>query len=64
MDGWTLVNAHHLVDVKDAGPIARFHEASRIVDMGRKAVFEALSNGGREHLTETVVGGIAALAMR
>lgn len=68
LPGWTLVNAHHLVDelsiIKDAGTVARFREASRIVDVGQRAVFEALSNGGWKHLTETVVGGIAALAMR
>ena len=68
LPGWQLVNAHHLVDelsiIKDAATVARFREASRIVDVGQRAVFEALCDGGWKHLTETVVGGIAALAMR
>ncbi len=45
-----LVNAHDLVDrlslIKDAGTINRFREASRIVDIGHEAVFEALRDGG------------------
>lgn len=68
LEGWTLVNAHHLVDelsiIKDPGTVARFREASRIVDIGHQAVYEALVDGGWKHLTETVAGGIAALAMR
>ena len=63
-----LTNAHDLVDrlslVKDAGTIARFREASRIVDAGHAAVFEALRGGGWKGLTETEIGGLAALAMR
>jgi Xaa-Pro aminopeptidase len=63
-----LVNAHDLVDrlslIKDAGTIARFREASRIVDVGHQAVFEALKNGGWKGLTETAIAGLAALAMR
>jgi Xaa-Pro aminopeptidase len=63
-----LVNAHDLVDrlslVKDAGTIARFREASRIVDVGHQAVFEALRGGGWKGLTETAIAGLAALAMR
>jgi len=63
-----LVNAHTIVDrlalIKDAGTINRFREASRIVDEGHRAVFEALSNGGYKGMTETVIAGIAALAMR
>ena len=63
-----LRNAHDLVDrlalVKDAGTIARFREASRIVDVGHTAVFEALKGGGWKGLTETEIAGLAALAMR
>jgi Xaa-Pro aminopeptidase len=62
------VNAHDLVDrlslIKDAGTIARFREASRIVDAGHQAVFGALRNGGWKGLTETEIAGLAALAMR
>ncbi|MFO7962822.1 MAG: M24 family metallopeptidase [Desulfobacterales bacterium] len=68
LDGHELVNAHHLIDelslIKDAGTIARFREASRIVDAGHRAVYDALSNGGWKGATETEVAGIAALAMR
>jgi len=63
-----LRNAHDLVDrlalVKDAGTVARFREASRIVDVGHAAVSEALKNGGWKGLTETEIAGLAALAMR
>jgi Xaa-Pro aminopeptidase len=63
-----LVNAHHLIDklslIKDRGTVARFKEASRIVDIGHQAVFEALKDGGWKGMTETEVAGIAALAMR
>ncbi len=66
--GSELVNAHDLVDrlslVKDAGTINRFREASRIVDVGHQAVFEALRGGGWKGLTETEIAGLAALAMR
>jgi Xaa-Pro aminopeptidase len=65
--GAELVNAHDLIDrlslVKDAGTIARFREASRIVDVGHQAVFEAL-RGGWKGLTETEIAGLAGLAMR
>ncbi|MEW5736623.1 MAG: M24 family metallopeptidase [Thermodesulfobacteriota bacterium] len=64
----TLVNAHHIVDeialIKDAGTIARFREASRIVDAGHRAVYEAVRDGGWKSITETELAGIAALAMR
>jgi len=66
--GSPLMNAHDLVDrlslVKDAGTIARFREASRIVDVGHQAVFEALRDGGWKGRTETEIAGLAALAMR
>jgi Xaa-Pro aminopeptidase len=63
-----LVNAHTIIDrlatIKDEGTINRFREASRIVDVGHKAVFEALSSGGWKGMTETEIGGLAAHAMR
>jgi Xaa-Pro aminopeptidase len=63
-----LINAHTLVDrlavIKDEGTIARFREASRIVDVGHAAVFEALQDGGFRGMTETELAGIAAHAMR
>jgi len=66
--GCELTNAHDLVDrlslIKDAGTIARFREASRIVDVGHAAVFEALRDGGWKGLTETEIAGLAGLAMR
>jgi len=66
--GCELVNAHDLVDrlslIKDEGTINRFREASRIVDVGHQAVFEALRDGGWKGLTETEIAGLAALAMR
>jgi len=68
LPGWELVNAHDLVDapsvIKDAGTVARFREASRIVDVGHEAAREALAGGGWKGMTETVIAGIAALAMR
>ena len=68
LDGCELVNAHTIVDrlatIKDKGTINRFREASRIVDQGHQAVYEALINGGYQGMTETEVAGIAALAMR
>ncbi len=64
----TLVNAHTLIDrlalIKDTGTINRFREASRIVDVGHQAVFDALKNGGYRGKTETEIAGLAALAMR
>jgi len=63
-----LVNAHYIIDrlslIKDEGTINRFREASRIVDVGHKAVKDALANGGWKGMTETEIAGIAALAMR
>jgi Xaa-Pro aminopeptidase len=63
-----LMNAHTLLDrlavIKDEGTIARFREASRIVDVGHAAVFEALQDGGFRGMTETELAGIAAHAMR
>ena len=63
-----FVNAHTIVDrlamIKDEGTINRFREASRIVDVGHRAVFEALSDGGWKGMTETEIAGIAAHAMR
>ena len=68
LPGVELVNAHTLVDslamIKDEGTINRFREASRIVDVGHRAVFEALSGNGWKGVTETEIAGIAALAMR
>jgi Xaa-Pro aminopeptidase len=68
LPGVELVNAHTIIDrlatIKDEGTINRFREASRIVDVGHKAVFEALSNGGWKGMTETEIGGLAAHAMR
>jgi Xaa-Pro aminopeptidase len=68
LDGSTLVNAHTLIDrlalIKDEGTINRFREASRIVDEGHKAVYEAIRDGGFKGKTETEIAGIAALAMR
>ncbi|MEW5785166.1 MAG: M24 family metallopeptidase [Bacillota bacterium] len=64
----TLINAHHIVDrlalIKDEGTINRFREASRQVDRGHQAVYEALIDGGYKNLTETEIAGIGALAMR
>jgi Xaa-Pro aminopeptidase len=68
LSGCELVNAHTIVDklalIKDQGTINRFKEASRIVDEGHKAVFEAIKDGGYKGMTETEIAGIAALAMR
>ncbi len=68
LPGCELVNAHSLIDelalIKDQGTINRFREASRIVDAGHKAVFEAISGGGYRGMTETEIAGIAAYAMR
>jgi Xaa-Pro aminopeptidase len=68
LSGVDLVNAHGIVDavslIKDAGTIARFREASRMVDVGHAAVLEAIKDGGWKGRTETEIAGIAALAMR
>ncbi len=64
----TFKNAHEIIDhlslIKDEGTINRFREASRIVDVGHKAVYDAIKNGGYAKMTETEVGGLAAYAMR
>ncbi len=63
-----LVNAHTIIDklsmIKDEGTINRFKEASRIVDVGHQAVYEALQNGGWKGMTETEIAGLAGYAMR
>ncbi len=68
LEGCELVNAHGIVDrlalIKDEGTINRFREASRIVDVGHQAVFDALKNGGWKGMTETGIAGLAAYAMR
>ena len=64
----TFKNAHEIIDylslIKDEGTINRFREASRIVDVGHKAVYDAIKDGGYAKMTETEVGGLAAYAMR
>ena len=68
LDGYILVNAHEIIDrlalIKDTGTINRFKEASRIVDIGHQAVFDAISNGGWIGMTETEIAGLASHAMR
>jgi len=68
LPGVELVNAHHIVDrlslIKDPGTINRFREASRIVDEGHKAVYEAIKDGGWKGMTETEIAGLAGYAMR
>jgi Xaa-Pro aminopeptidase len=68
LPGCELVNAHTLIDklalIKDAGTVNRFREASRLVDIGHRAVFEALKDGGYRGMTETEIAGLAAYAMR
>jgi Xaa-Pro aminopeptidase len=63
-----LENAHDIVDalalIKDEGTVARFREASRIVDVGHRAVYDALKNGGYRGMTETELAGLASWAMR
>ncbi len=63
-----FANAHDIVDrlslIKDAGTINRFREASRIVDIGHQAVYEAIQEGGYQGMTETEIAGLAAHAMR
>jgi Xaa-Pro dipeptidase len=63
-----LVNAHDVVDqlslIKDEGTINRFREASRIVDVGHRAVFDAIRDGGYRGMSETEIAGLAAHAMR
>ena len=68
LDAFEFVNALEIIDslsiIKDIGTINRFREASRIVDEGHKAARASLENGGWKGITETVIAGIAALAMR
>lgn len=68
MSNATLINAHTIIDrlamIKDQGTINRFKEASRIVDIGHEAVYEALKDGGWKGMTETEIAGLAAHAMR
>jgi len=68
LPGSTLGNAYDIIArvsvVNDQGTINRFREASRIVDVGHKAVFEAIRDGGWKGMTETEIGGLAAYAMR
>lgn len=63
-----FVNSHDIIDklslIKDEGTINRFREASRLTDVGHKAVYEAIRDGGYNGMTETEIAGIAALAMR
>lgn len=68
LTGADLVDAYDIIDrlslIKDEGTINRFREASRIVDIGHRAVRAALVNGGYKGRTETEIAGIAAHAMR
>jgi Xaa-Pro dipeptidase len=61
-------NAHYIVDklslIKDDGTINRFREASRIVDIGHKAVYNALKKFDFTKISETEIAGLAAYAMR
>jgi Xaa-Pro aminopeptidase len=63
-----LINAHDIIDrlslIKDEGTINRFREASRIVDVGHRAVYEAIQDGKYRGMTETEIAGLAAYAMR
>jgi Xaa-Pro aminopeptidase len=63
-----FVNAHDIVDrlslIADQGTINRFREASRIVDLGHQAVYDAIVDGGYRGRTETEIAGLAAYAMR
>jgi Xaa-Pro aminopeptidase len=63
-----LINAHDIIDrlslIKDQGTINRFREASRIVDVGHQAVYEAIQDGKYHGMTETEIAGLAAYAMR
>lgn len=63
-----FTDSYHIVDrlslIKDEGTINRFREASRIVDIGHKAVHDAILNGGYNGMTETEIAGIASYAMR
>ena len=64
----TLVNSQDIIDrlslIKDEGTRNRFREASRLVDIGHQAVYDAIRNGGYKGMTETELAGLAAHAMR
>ena len=68
LPGVDLVDAHEIIDrvslIKDEGTINRFRKAGQICDAGHQAVQDAVTQGGWNTITETEVGGIAALAMR
>ncbi|MGD9093582.1 MAG: M24 family metallopeptidase, partial [Anaerolineales bacterium] len=68
LTGVEFVNAHDIIDqlslIKDRGTVNRFREASRIVDVGHEAVFEAIKDGDFQGVTETEIAGIATHAMR
>ncbi len=68
LPNFEFINSHDIVDkvslIKDEGTINRFREAGRIVDEGHKAARAAIENCGWKGMTETELGGIAALAMR
>lgn len=68
LESCELVNAHTIVDalavIKDQGTVNRFREASRIVDIGHQAVYDAIQNGGWKGMTETEIAGLAGYAMR
>ena len=68
LPGARLVNSHDIVDrlslIKDTGTINRFRKASRIVDAGHQAVYDAIKDGGHRGMTETEIAGLAAYAMR
>jgi len=63
-----LVNAIDIVDklslIKDEGTMNRFREASRIVDIGHHAVYDAIKDGGYKGMTEAEIAGIADYHMR
>jgi Xaa-Pro aminopeptidase len=63
-----LANAHDILDrlslIKDPGTVNRFREASRIVDVGHQAVYDAIKDGGYRGMTETEIAGLASYAMR
>ena len=63
-----FINAHIIIDqlslIKDQGTINRFKEASRIVDIGHQAIFDALHAPNFLDLTETEIAGLAAYEMR
>lgn len=68
LPGFELENSHELIDelqlIKEPGVVERFRTASLMVDAGQKAAREALEHGGWKGMTETVIAGIGALAMR